>query len=556
MKEFLDWIESYSLRLECVIFDGIFEAKKTATRQDRRSTRAKAIQVINNTLRNFNGKEVITSASTASEINGRSDPASITPFRDILVACLRERSVEVIVSSGEADKLVALKCKETPNTVVLTSDSDFFVFGVPVALLSSLNYSPAHPPQFVPVQLEKSVDLQFQLFTPSSVLDCLKIPAKLLPHLSVVCGNDFVDSSLALIFSKARHCPSSAARISNALSILRGSKTPEVDLKSTFRVSKLAKAYDDALGIAINAYSLTCPAAPSHLTNGVPEAPAADSPPLLDYSPLEEPARSSTTGVRIWDLHRASSISPCVLGMLKDKCYWNPLVLDTFSTKSEGKLESKFFDIRALFYFALYSSVPTHHVGKNHQLTFTEMSRFNGSKYDLDMKEKSDITLLAQSNSVDDLSSLLGFEDQDKELMRTFPERAQAQHKAWITILKILSTLDLLPPSLYRPLLMQFAVIQQEGWIKSVSSMAPILPSDEVVQTGAAIVLALFWLKTLNVLVGSPLGTIDASLRLFDGHVLALLAAGKLTPGESSTLQTELHILEETAAALRLTSAR
>lgn len=552
VREFLDWIALFNLRLECVIFDGIFEAKKSATRQERRSTRAKALQVINNTLRNFNGKEVITSASTAGEINGRSDPASVSPYRDILIACLRERFVEVTVSSGEADKLVALKCKETPNTAVLTSDSDFFIFGVPVALLSSLNYSPAYPPQFVPVKLEKSVDLQFQLFTPAKVLDCLKIPAKLLPHLSVVCGNDFVDGTLALTFSKARHCSSAAARISNALGVLRGSKTPEVDLKSTFRVAKVAKAYDDALGIAINAYSLNRPATCSHSTNGSLATSSADSTPLLDCSPLEEPSKSSSVGTQIWDLHRTSTISPCVLGLLKDKFYWNPLVLDTFSTKNEGKLDTKFFEIRAMFYFALYSSVPTLHIDKHKQLTFTEMGRYTGSKYELDMKERSDVSLLSQSNSIDDLSSLLRFDDQDKELMRNFPESAHAQHKAWVTILKILSSLDLLPPSLYEPLLMQFAIIQQEGWIKSVGSIAPILPSDEVVQTCAAIVLALFWLKTLNVLVGSPLGKIDSSLRLFDGHVFALLAAGKLKDGESAPLQADLLILEETAAALRV----
>lgn len=546
----MDWLRRYNLRIKCAIFDGTFETKKSATRLDRRAARVKTIQNVYNTLKNFDGQEVVTSAPTAREINGRSDPFSIAPFRDVLIACLQESSVEVLVAGGEADKLLATVCKANENTAILSSDSDFFIFGVSVALMSSLNYSPAHPPRFTDVALEENKKLVFHLFTASTVADCLRIPSRLLPHLSVVCGNDFVEPSLALIFAKSKRLSGAIGRVGGALNVLRSSKTPESDLKSTFRVDKAAKAYDEAIKIAISAYTLDAPLSSSQDKSGPDQASSSEPKPNLGDCPLPEPSRSSKIGVEIWGLHRSAAIPPCVVGLLKDRYYWNPLLPEDYKVRDGGEIENKFFNIRCAFYLALYASVPTSYIDKKDKMEFTEVNRFGAEKYELDMKEKTDVALLSHTNSIEDLGVLLGFNDKDKAALRLFPDTACTKHKAWATILKIVSSLGLLPKSLYRPLLTQFAILQQEDWIKEVSGMAPILPSIETLRTGTAIVVAMFWLKLLNVLVGSPLGKIDSSLRLFDGHVFALLVAGKLRPASAIEASQDLILVEQAAAAL------
>ena len=540
----------FNLPLKCAIFDGAFEPKKSTTRIERRSARVKTILHITNTLKNFDGKEVVTSASAVSEINGRSDPMTISLYRDILISCLRENSIEVIVSSGEADKLLALTCKETENTAVLTVDSDFFIFGVPVALLSSLNYSPAYPPQFAPVDLEVSSQLEIQLFSPSNVMDCLKIPPKYLPHLAVVCGNDFIDAKLALTFAKSKHLSGSLSRVTCVLNLIRSSGSPEIDLKNIFRVAKSAKMYDEALKITTAAYALNRFEDDNTAEDDQATISIKDLVARLDTCPLPERTKRSNIGIELWDLHRTAIIPPSVLGLLKDQRFWLHLAPDSYNGREGGDIENKFFDIRCAFYFALFSTVPTALIDKDEKIIFKEVNRYEGTAYELDMKEKSDVTISSQNGSIDDLSLLLCFSEETKDALHNFPENATVSHKAWATILAILHRLDLLPSSLVRPLLTQFAVIQKDGWLDSMARIAPILPSTSVLLTASAIGLALFWLKMLNALVGSPLGKIDSSLRLFDGFVFTLIAAGKLDLKDDLVNDPNIRILEETLTSL------
>jgi hypothetical protein len=515
------WLDLYNVRLLCVIFDGVFEAKKSATRASRRFNRSRALANAKYTLQKHESYHLDTPHITALELNTISDPSSISPFRDVLIACLRRRNIEVIVASGEADSLVASVCKAHDESAVLGDDSDFFIMGVPVVLLSSLNYVSNATPQLssdacaeasssaTPSIQSPGTDeeFSFELIRPDSVMKCLDIPPSDLPYLSLLCGNDYSGGQLLIHFARgagfAGKSNNSQSRIRLTLQWLKTTQNIAPVLQRLFKKNKILHEYESALKSTRSAVSL----------------------PVLEEalrSPFDDDESS-----KIWQWHNAGIIPPFVVGVVMSRKYWNPLV-------SDGKtVETAFFPLRCAFYRSLFKLL---HIGveDNDVLTMAEVGEDMEVTYELPMDGEVQefkfgaLERIPMIQPINHFISTMGLkEDVAKSFCSTKDDigidaAMLLLAMAMIKTLKIFDADDSLQIALFK----QFTILKHPKWYQLSHRMPVPLPTYAMTTTSSALVVAYSWIKLLNQMCGDPLGPIPYDSKWFDGFIFALVALG------------------------------
>lgn len=550
----LNWLESHRVVLKAVIFDGAFEKKKSQTRVSRRSSRASTMEYIYSISKNLEGEPEEVTRSFAADINGLSDPVSISGFREILIACLRSKGIEIIVAEGEADNLIALTSQAIAGSAVLSEDSDFFIFGVPLATLSSMSYPAHYPPRYKTSsnqfdankgeREEQESMFRIHLFTPQRVLQCLKIAPQLLPHLSILCGNDFSDRNLAQKFSviakfASRH-PNAPTRVGLVLQWLKRVENIDNELRKAFKRQKAEFAFDNALREAKHVYSLNQLLTPDEASNTDCIVTAIRN---KIKSPFEISSEHHKVEERMWRLHANGDVPPLVIGMLKERKYWNPIVVEPKERGGSGTIESKLFPLRCAFYRSLFSSTMVNELEETLVISFTEVGRVHDTTYELEIDRKENFRLFDASGSVDDLMGFFDMHSSIIGVLKDIPRGERTEHKLLLMAMCFLKKIDLLPEPLVEPLLSQFALLRTPSWVERLPSMAP-LPSPQVMVTSSAISIAISWAKLLNTLLDFPLGNHDNMSPVFDGFVLAAM------DGEESR-KMEVLLKSEDLAFLR-----
>lgn len=541
-EAFLAWLEAHNVKLASVIFDGTFSKSKNATRIGRRFQRIRTLAHAKDKLLLASMPRDEMCQRYAQELNAAPDPSSVSPFRSALIACLTQRNIEVVVTMGEADATIAARCNELAGAAVLGDDSDFFIMGVPLVLLSSLNYSSRsrHVPPIAmppitetqpPVPEESTTDFVCEFFAPESVLACLKLPLNMMPYLSVLSGNDYSSQQLILKFARgagfAGKISNSKQRLRHTLSWLQQTQNVLTALQKLFRKQKGLHEFEVALKATKLALS------PEVLSSPMPASSSAET--VLQASsstvkPEEAPAGAtgdSTTLARLFALHRSASIPPFVLGVFLHRKYWNPVIYEGYAAAAA------LLPLRNRFYRALLSLAQDD--GQNPKedlLHITEMSWDMEVQYDIDMApDNSDFEFSALRTetapaSLDCLLIGLGIDHINKNEVLALNCELGSDATVLLVSLCMMKKLELLSskPIVFL-LLRQFAALKHSDWYSSVISAPPILPTHQLATVSSALIVTISWLKVLNKLSGNPLELAADENEIFDGYVLALLEA-------------------------------
>ena len=103
-----------------------------------------------------------------------------------LLKVLREMGITVRVSDEEADADIASISKAVERALVISQDSDFFIFD----LGSAVGYMPLQTLELIPGGTGESY-LQGRVYTSSKIADHFCIPSEYLPLFASVVGNDY-----------------------------------------------------------------------------------------------------------------------------------------------------------------------------------------------------------------------------------------------------------------------------------------------------------------------------------------------------------------------------
>lgn len=536
---FLDWLQAYGVQLLHVVFDGVFDKSKQETRFGRRSTRSKTLQYTRDLISKLDSAPFPAIESALLELNALNDVTSMTPFREVLIACLRSRNIEVTVSSSEADSAVAAICRQVEGGAVLADDSDFFILGVPLVLVASLNYvsptkrplcttSSASPSEQTSPSPHVGQELVCNLYSPESVLSCLQIPSSSLPYLSFLSGNDY-SGDLPIKFARgagfAGKCSNSSQRVGCVLSWLRKSDNISAGLGRIFRKQKAMGEYDTAYKATLAQLRS------SHIESPFP-------PPLVNLPSCHH----------IWELHKSAQIPSFVLGLATSKQYWTPVVL------ASSDFHDALLPIRSSFYRGLFRSIPeTSRKPYSHkkkspltsnatspvplsyptEVTVSEVDEILNTDYQVHLAESEpgfplnlDPTL-HKACSLEDFFIYFGLDASHvpafKDISSTFgSEMTKVLFTLMVMRVQKIGVSDLLFEALVKHLL----VLNAANWYEEVSRLPLPMPTMDMIELSSAVVVAAGWVTVVNKLCGEPLGALASGSCFFDGNVFALVARG------------------------------